>query len=115
MVGLMPSVRSRFQYSLPLEPPEWLFCDVHEAIQAHPIEYHGIESMPVIECQSVVYYASRNLVTGVRSYVPSHPITILTGEYFSFDFLPSHTYWLNVQNESEFQEMEIPNLTTIHL
>ena len=73
MVPLRVAARSLFQYS-PLERPEWLFCDVHEAIQAHSIEYHGIESMPVIECQSVVYYASRNLVTGVRSYVPSHPI-----------------------------------------
>ena len=64
-----------FQYNFPLEWPQWLFCDVHEAILAHPVEYHGIESMPVIECQGVVYYTSRNLATGDRSYVPLHPIT----------------------------------------
>lgn len=74
MAVLNRHTRPHFQYNLPLEWPQWLSYDVHEAILAHPIEYHSIDSMPMIECQGVVYYASRNLVTGVRSYVPSRPI-----------------------------------------
>lgn len=74
MEDLDENARPRFSHTLPLEPAQWLFCDVHEAIQAHPIEYHDIDSMPVIECQRVAYHASRNLSSGDYSYMPPHPI-----------------------------------------
>lgn len=56
-------------------PPHFLHLRVHGAIQVLPIEYHGLDSMPVIECQGVAYYASRNLSTGDRFHMPSRPIS----------------------------------------
>jgi hypothetical protein len=71
---LQRGIRPHFHHGLNLERPQWLFFDVHEAIQEYPIENHYINSMPVIKCQSVVYHAFRSLATGIHSYVPARPI-----------------------------------------
>ena len=112
--------RPHFHYRLPSERPQCLSSDVHEAILAYPIEYHGIDSTPVVECQGVVYYASKNWATGGCSYEPSHPIKFEDLDWWifpPFDILPSPLmYWnAHAQSRCELQQMEIPNLNTIHI
>ena len=66
--------RPHFHHGLSLEQHQWLLSDVHEAIQAHPAENHGVNSMPAIKFQGIVYCTFRSLTTGIRSYMPARPV-----------------------------------------